>query len=842
MYSASGPASVEWGGCHAYEEGTYYLALCDVKGTAGRRISVDYRHIDKYAVLAYTPDLFGTPSRVNVNLLGNGFTDTTRVALYNGEAVYWAKNTTASGFAELTALFEIPDSTEGRFSLKILYTADDSICIDNAMSAVRADSIPEVSVSLEGEPRFIVGTNVNYQVKITNHSNIPVYNLPYTISIGCEDGDENIFRSIKVNNGLAETRKEDFRKWLLERTDRQRADRLVDCVYGDNDMKLFMIYTDTLTGETYLIGNFVLPYLDAYSTASIPFTIEKATRDFKLYASVKKNWNYYNYVNNNPGGDGSGGDGSGGNGSGGGDGSGGNGSGGGNGPGGGSFGSGGSECCVMDAANCLVTITTSFIPLGPVADAILETCVYDRLREEVAGIFSDIFCAGDASDFSKRSKTPQPVLSEVVMSTLKCGIDRSLEISGKALTNKLLDEITSGKWGKALKIVSIGKDCVVNPLKTFVSGCGGDDGDSNDMEPIRSYDPNEIRGYKSEAGSPYLRKDLDKVYYTIEFENDPEFATAAAHDVVIADTLDRRKFDLSTFEPTCIKIGDRYVELDRRKSSVTTIDMRPEIYAIAQVEISYNADKGIAKWHFSSLDPMTMEPSDDPMGGFLPVNAGGNGIGEVSFDIGLKKDYGDGDVIVNKAAITFDVNDPIITPAWTNPTDTVAPVSRIAALTAKNDSTVVLRFSGTDNRSGVWKYDLYVQEGTKSPWVKVAENIPDSVYEFTGYVGFNYGFCVLATDSAGNMERKVLEREMSKPTYKAGDANGDRMVDILDVSLAQAKYLGQQGIYLNFEATDVNGDGMIDVMDASLIQNIYLSSSDKRSKARRIRKKKQQQP
>lgn len=877
VYSASGAASVKFNGCHAYEDGTYYLALHDVKGTNGSNISVDYQHIDKYAVLEYTPKTFGTPATVNVNLLGNGFTDSTRVAIYNADTVYWAKHTTAQGFSNLTAMFDIPKTVVERFSLKVLYTPEDSICIENAINTVEADSIPTFTINLEGNPVFLAGSSATYQIKITNKSNIPTYNVPFTVTIDCINGDEN---TIKVGDGLTKILKGDFSKWLTNYVDENDANRFVNSFYGDDDKSLFYVIRDSLTGKNYLVGNFALPYIDGNSTVSIPITIGKVTHDFILYASVKKNWDYfYRVIKNNSGNGGnSGTGGAGGSGGTGGDsgsgdmggsgdsggntGSGGSGGSGGNGgtsgpgegsgnigmggstdgtaglePGGGGGGSSDDECCVKTSATCLVTLATSWLPLDAISESWAETCVYDRLTNEVAGVFSDIFCEGDATDFTKQPKSPQPVLGDITMSIVKCSLEKAGSIGGKAAVKKLLDVISKGTIGKLISLGGVVNDCVFKPYKTWVNGCGDDDDDDVNATPIHSTDPNEIRGYVSESGSTYIRKDLDKAYYTIEFENDPEFATSAAHEVVVTDTLDSHRFDLSTFVPTSIKIGDRYVALDSN-APITTIDMRPEINAIAQVEIDYDMAKGIVKWYFSSLDPMTMEPTDEPMDGFLPVNANGNGIGEVSFDIALKKGFDDGETIKNRAEIIFDYNEPILTPVWENVTDTVAPVSKIIGCDELNDSTVVMHFAGSDNRSGIWKYDLYVQENPNGSWVKAVENITDSLYEFKGYSGFNYGFCILATDSAGNAEQKILEREVSKATYKIGDANGDGVVDVLDVSLAMAKYLDYDDVYLNFEATDVNGDGKIDIIDASNIQKLYLLSDTKKRIIKRTRIKK----
>ncbi len=136
-------------------------------------------------------------------------------------------------------------------------------------------------------------------------------------------------------------------------------------------------------------------------------------------------------------------------------------------------------------------------------------------------------------------------------------------------------------------------------------------------------------------------------------------------------------------------------------------------------------------------------------------------------------------------------------------------------------------------------HDLYVQTGTDDPWEKVAEHITDSIYEHKGFTGFNYGYCVLATDSAGNVEHKELAREISQVTYQVGDANGDGVVNTTDAMLAIDKYLGNS-VYLNFAATDVNEDGIINTNDAMLIQEIYLTTTAKARKhvVRRILKTK----
>lgn len=833
VYTASGAESVAYGGCHAYQNGTYYIALHDVTSTSTADINLEYQHIDKYAILTYSPDYVGTPSTFNIELLGNGFNDSVRVALYKDDVTYWAKNVSSSSLSELTAQFDIADSLDETYSLKVLYTVKDSICIENAINTAPRDSIPDVSISLEGNPYFLAGTSATYMVKFTNHSNIPVYNLPFTLSIFCSDG-ENTITGIKFGDGIGRESKEKFREWLQNYLDEPEIEELLNNMYGDDDMKYFFMWKDSVSQKVYLIGHFTLPYLNANSTLSIPLTITKAEHNFTLYASTKKHWDYiYNVIKHgdhanegDSGGNGNGNDDSDPDGS-------------GNssspGTGGGSGSNDGNnyeddECCVMSAATCMTRLILTIIPMTELVDTWVDECVFDHLQNGIGGIFNDIYCEGRPSDYTRQNKSPQPTFTDVTQSVIKCSFENALNIGGQASVKKALNFITKKLAGKVLTLKSLGEDCIINPYKTWVNGCGEDDDDDAEANPINSYDPNDIYGYQAQSGSKAIKKGLEEVYYTIEFENDPEFASTSAHEVTVTDTLDHTRFDLDSFRPTGLKIGDRQVELDGEPSTIVTVDMRPEVNAIAQMNLDYNAEKGIAKWKFISLDPMTMEPTDNPMSGFLPVNSDGNGIGEVSFHIGLRSTLDDGDKIENRAAIVFDQNDPIITPTWTNIVDTIAPQSRIISCETKNDNTIALRFEGSDNRSGIWKYDVYAQQGAEAPWIKIAEDVEDDEYEFEGFEGINYGFYVVATDSAGNVEPKVPGREISQPTYKTGDANGDGIVNVVDATLAIGKFLGKE-VYLNFEATDCNKDGLINAIDVSLIRQTYLSTVTRMKKA-----------
>lgn len=334
-----------------------------------------------------------------------------------------------------------------------------------------------------------------------------------------------------------------------------------------------------------------------------------------------------------------------------------------------------------------------------------------------------------------------------------------------------------------------------------------------------------MTGYSAPSGSRYMSDEVKTIGYDIEFENDPEIANSSAHRIVIENQLDPTKFDLKTFTPKDITLSGKTVELDGAKSFVKTIDLRPQINALAQLECDYSVQTGVVRWTFTSLDPMTMEPTDDIMQGVLPVNYDGtSGIGNVTYTVDLLRTFPDGTEVANSASIIFDNNDPIVTPVWVNTVDAVKPTGRVATATVVADTTAVLTFEGDDARSGLWRYDVYMQRGSDGVWEKAGECLADSTFTLRLQDGTDYGFCALAIDSAGNVEVKDMLREAQIVTYQTGDANGDGIIDIEDVVTAVSHYLGEDTPIL-FRAADVNGDGVIDIEDVVGIREIYLGAA-----------------
>lgn len=282
-----------------------------------------------------------------------------------------------------------------------------------------------------------------------------------------------------------------------------------------------------------------------------------------------------------------------------------------------------------------------------------------------------------------------------------------------------------------------------------------------DIETLRPGDPNDILGYTAESGSEYIGLHVTTLPYCIEFENDPQLANAAAHKIVLHDVLDPTLFDLTTFEGECLSFGDIEIDLNGAKSYIETVDLRPDVNVVAQVSLDVDDTTGLMECVIEALDPMTLEPTYDRMQGILPVNTDGEGMGTLTFNIALKEDVAHNTAIDNFAEIFFDEELPITTPTWHNITDYSCPESTVESISIVSDSQIELTISCTDSGSGVWYCDLYCQQGEDSDWIKIHSNSTDIRVIVDVQESINYGFCVVATDMAGNIEDKPFEREYS---------------------------------------------------------------------------------
>ena len=769
LYAASGSTSVNYGGCHLKADGTYYVAVHDVTGS-GSQLTLQTQRIDKFAVFDFTPNKLASAGYTLMYFDGNGMDFVKKVELTNGDITLEADTLLAST-QNLLARFHLQENYDNSklFTLKVFFDKEDTgeqktLTFDNAVVLEAVDNEPQLTVEITSERR--VADPYPIKVVVKNEGNMPQYGIPLNVA----------FDNVEKFDDLAFV---DFDLILS------------DELYESRD---FFTYTDNLvgTGKKGCYMPLLIPYIGPYEERTFTFGVRTQIphAKFNFYAWTGDPW--------------------------------------------------------YDATMDIGVVSQA------VARAPQARCEQSNIHR-VYDLFGLIDNVASLLNLSLSPATPvrMAVGTGEAIAGVQQGLSRTVEDA--TFDAYGIDPSERDQYRFQYRYCvrcprDIWEDA--SPLQVparVASATINSTAGSSSWEPIDDYassdcpkpdphlvdvyipgDPNEMTGYSAPSGSRHMSDEVKTIGYDIEFENDPEIANSAAHRIVIENQLDPTKFDLKTFTPKDITLSGKKVELNGSKSFVQTLDLRPEIDAIAELQCAYNVQSGLIRWTFTSLDPMTMEPTDDIMQGVLPVNYDGtSGIGNVTYTVDLLKTFPDGTEISNKASIIFDNNDAIETPVWTNTIDAVCPESRVTEAVMANDSTATIRCEGSDARSGVWKYEVYVQYGSGELWEKVGECPADSAeVSFRVYDGMDYGFCALAVDSAGNVEVKEMVREASLATFLPGDANADGTVDIEDVVKAMNYFLGTDTA-LFLKAADVTQDGVVDIEDVVGIGKIYLTQASR---------------
>lgn len=754
VFKTSESASVKWGGIHTWENGTYYLAVHDVTGSQST-MKLDYMHMDKYDVVDWDVHRVGNGGCSTITFKGNGFRDLYAVDLIvaPGDTIH-SVYVSHDSDAETAATFDFTAATLGDYNAVFHFTEEDKH-VANVVTVEEAVDI-ELATDVTFPSSFLRGTSTTYTIKITNKGNMTAYNVPLSIKISNSSNNDISHVSL---DGLGLKKlfdyMEDFDGWSQSEIEsfRLQCDEIGEDHYFVK-LKTANENGDSIFVRTGLFGLSVPPY----TTKTITLTLTSSENVEVWIAAAKEveplTSNIYILERSKP------------------------------------FARRKTSwfCCYYDRFVCIANIIvdlSDLVALGFPAASIASCAA--GISSSLASAAGIAFCGEETEmNLLDRIKAGFSSLSPSIAGVLiSCGglnkyIKMIKELSD--LFNKIsvgIDLFTLRETMSNCKtaFTQTKPDCPPNP--------GGGGGTS---EMRNSWEPNDMLGYVAESGSKAIKEGHTDVWYTIQFENDTVFATAPAHDIYLTDTLDANLFDLSTYRPTRITIGAKSMELTGERNFISTMDMRPEINAIAQIEGTINDKNGIVRWHISSLDPMTMEPSDDPMVGVLPVNFDGSGLGEASFDISLKPNLPDGTIIPNRSGNVFDNNETVLTPTWTNIVDAVSPTSIVDGLTLLNDSTLRVFADASDARSGVWKYEWYVQHGENAPWWKEGETF-DDCFDFHFYEGFDYGFCVVVTDSAGNVEKKELARERIFKSY------GDEFEEAVSLNPLSASPDGNSRIY-----------------------------------------------
>ena len=728
VYNASGPESVVLGGLHAREDGIYYLAVHEVMGS-GETVSVTYQYLHKYAVLAYDVHLVGNGGCSTITFQGNGFNSLLDVYLVNAQNdtiqrldIGHESNTTT------TVTFNFYQVNLGVYDA-VFQFYDEIIRINGALEVQEPVDIVLTS-SVSYPSLFLRNTACTYTYTITNNGNMTAYGVPIYIYISTPTEDGISYVSV---DGLPI---ESFYESICSITD-WNADELhilkeYGKLIGDDNHFIKHKGTDEITGDSVFIrtGFFAID-IPSYSSITVNLSLTASER-IETWITLPNIWFSYNLENNQS-----------------------------------RYGFKSNEfikesffCCYHELFEDMMNITSwgsAAIALIAAAVAVVvpatapisgPTAIYSGLVSCITGAlsyassqFAKIYCTHEG--LPPKFNWPSPIATIVSCAT---------GLGGKAAG------IAAAQAAAGFGVTSFGLGLSdQNPNKSY--DCQDEDPLGGESTPVDSFDPNDIFGYTAESGSHYMRQEIQNIHYEIEFENDTTLATAAAHTIIVRDTLDATKFDLNSLATYSVTLGDKRLDLNGELNFARTLDMRPELYVIAQINQDYDPATSIVAWTIQSLDPMTMEPTTDPNQGVLPINYYGDGIGFIDYSINLLQAFDDGTEVSNRAGIIFDQNDVIMTPTWTNIVDAVKPVSYIEEVTFEDD-TLNFSFISSDNRSGVWYHTLYYRnDSTYQEWQVRKAQIFENNFMLHLEDLQTTEYLVMAVDSAGNHEDKLFNAE-----------------------------------------------------------------------------------
>lgn len=719
VFSVSGPESIRIGGCHAWEEGTYYLAVHDVTGS-GETIEVTYNWVYRYAVLAYNAHQAGNGGCSTITFQGNGFNSLLDVYLVNVHNdtirrmdIGHESNTTT------TVTFNFYQENLGMYDA-VFEFYEESLRMDGAME-VQASVDIVLSSSVSYPTTFRRDTECTYTYTITNNGNMSAYGVPIYVYISTPtrngishlefDGFElpSLFDYMN-NDSLSAADKEELRMW---------SDELGD---GFNFYDFFTVDEDT--GDSIVVkSNFFFLNLAPFETQTLSLRIT-SSESLDVYITTP------NEIIQPM-----------------------------------TFDSRGRSqfCCAKEQRECTMDVFCNVIDLASLFAGVIGPETPVDIAFNIASCVCSFISAGNSylSEWLCEGEEPKNfgdwLHSMNITSVIGVATSCLKQFIPGSKYQKVADMIAGIQTASGVGWYETALDCG-NKMTKKQPDCPPGDPKGGKSTPVAPCEPNEIRGYLSESGSRYMMQEIQTLTYEIESENDTT-ATAAAHTIIVRDTLDVNKFDVASLAAYRVTIGDKVLELNGEHSFIYTLDLRPGLYVVAQIQQECDPETGIVVWTITSLDPMTMEPTTDPNQGALPINYGGEGIATFTFNINLKEPFDDGTEISNRVGIIFDLEDPVITDTWTNIVDAVKPVSHIEEVTMVADS-LNFSFVSSDNRSGVWCHKLYYRnEATEQQWqVKKAEIFGNS-FRMPFDELYTTEYLVMAVDSAGNVEQKDMVAE-----------------------------------------------------------------------------------
>lgn len=755
------------------ETGTYFLAVHDIASSIKNRLRLTFHHVPRNAILSVTPEaIYPTRLFTALELFGNGMSDAKKLIFENENGI---RHEVDSLFAYdnyhlNTAIWHKDKLDAGNYNVSLVISdkisgEEKTICYPDVITV--ADSGNKADIDIEVIPSKKASTPYMVDIKVSNNSDVACWGIPF--SVACErDGGKNGF-VFYMKDFVGESIPLDSFEWyesdnilgtgkdglyfpmVLDHMQPHESRTLKVGIISEPHAKVGLY---AWAGEPYNEAADRLLSLPADSIASMEimqsnlfnfenelytaYVIDELAKNQDLSGSPEKNIGKKN------------------------------------------------DWVLEGLKDYGPDAIGRYKPIKPSADA---AGLAESIAEANAHTFGGIANAGaNAAVFHRwrQNGIPGNSIGEQLQYIYDMNMQYNPDIQNDvALVTKNMARSKSPKQ----IVTDLGRDQLPWWAKLTDSFCHSNASCSNpmpkkyDVESYQSKDPNMITGYTDPTGGNYIGLDVNQVYYSIEFENDPVLANASASTVFIENKLDSNVFDLSSLVPIDMQIGNKTIVLPSAKSFVITTDMRPEINCILETRLAYSEETGCGVWSFNSLDPVSLDPVQDFRQGFLPVNDdSGNGIGRIRYSVRLKKGLEHGTEISNCASITFDDNEPVVTPEWINTTDYEAPVARITNQYEHNGFYYSFDVEASDIGSGVSTYDLYARTDRSQEWSVVLSNLTEPHVEFhTDEPIENIEFSVKATDCAGNRQTQpdvttdtdmIIENPTSGDTENWFDLNG----------------------------------------------------------------------
>lgn len=743
------------------ETGMYYLAIHDIDGKNKNNESLTFNHVPRNAILSASPSVIAAPvSFFCVDLFGNGFDNVRSLILKNDSGIsYEVDSIYVHDNYHLTAAIEYGSEIPyGDYLLSLLVDDEVSgkeVLIQYPKNVKIDEKQSNAKINVEVIPSKKASTPYMVDVKVTNDSDVPCWGIPFNVA--CELNDEDGEEQIKYTFFM-----KDFFGWdvPLDSFDWYETDNLLGTETPGIMLPMVISYLNPHETRILRVGieSEAHQKLGLYAWTGEPYN-ETADRilnmtpeemqDMKFRTSNIFTLDTYAYIlwimeemeaefKSKPAGlmrapsD--------------------------------------NDQIFQFMADHGIDALSHIEGLGHSVDLAQTTAsIYSAVGKTMAGIVNSSSNMHAYRYFKDQCDIPGKTLSEQIAYIYshkmqnQTGIDIYLDQVAKNMARTASPQRIVAELAEDLTDLPISD--VMDCYSEYQSQNPDPRPRRHRIESLQSYDPNDMTGYSDLNGGPYVGIDVKHLQYKIEFENDPKIANASASVVKVENYLDGSVFDLSSYKPLTLQIGNLNIALPDETSFVKTIDMRPSINCILEIRHEYDETTGKSLWTFVSLDPISLDIVGDSHQGFLPVNdSNGIGVGEIEYCIDIKADLSHNAVLSNKANIIFDDNEAIETPEWVNVTDYIRPNGKIVNCEVSPDRTsYAFDVDCSDEGSGLNSYDLCAKTKDSDKWVVVKPDITGSRVEYSLTKPIEgIEFAVRATDNAGNQQTSFDDQTSAK--------------------------------------------------------------------------------